>query len=411
MGTPGATAAGSLWRSTEFRAYMAATAFTSFAFSMQQLLTNVLFIDELDASAAQVGVAQAVIGLPGLLLMLWGGANADRVDGRNLLIRMYAVMALPSLLLAFVCWVDALQFWNVVAWALVISVCNSVASPALQAMLNRICGPQVQQGVTTSTIIGFMVQIGGLMLAGQVDALGAALVLVLQAGFIAVGSGMITRLTPSPVTPAAGAPTSTFANIRDGLLAVWNDRVMLNVMSLNFLSMLFNAGAFTIVFPFLILKAYEGEPHFLAVMMAVFFAGATASNFLLLAFMPIRRLGRLFLLMQLTRVVVLLGLWVQPGPVLLALFTFLWGVNMGITSTTSRAIVQERAAPAFRGRVMSVLNLGFLGAAPFAALMLGSVVEWVGPVHALLPGVVASVVIFGYGVLATPIWTEESTQA
>ncbi len=407
-----ATAAESLWRSTEFRAYMAATGFTSFAFSMQQLLTNVLFIDELDASAAQVGVAQAVIGLPGLVLMLWGGANADRVDGRALLVRMYALMALPSLLLAFVCWAGALQFWTVVAWALVISVCNSVASPALQAMLNRICGSQVQQGVTTSTIIGFVVQIGGLLLAGQVDALGAALVLLLQAGFVAVGSGMITRLSPAPVPAAAGdAPSSTLANIRAGLRAVWNDRVMLNVMSLNFLSMLFNAGAFTIVFPFLILKAYAGEPHFLAVMMAVFFAGATASNFLLLAFMPIRRLGRLFLLMQLTRIVVLLGLWFQPGPVLLALFTFLWGVNMGITSTTSRAIVQELAAPAFRGRVMSVLNLGFLGAAPFAALMLGSVVEWVGPVHALLPGVVASVVIFGYGVLRTPIWTHESPHA
>jgi hypothetical protein len=83
---------------------------------------------------------------------------------------------------------------------------------------------------------------------------------------------------------------------------------------------------------------------------------------------------------------------------------------MGITSTTSRAIVQESAAPEFRGRVMSVLNLGFLGAAPFAALMLGSVVEWVGPVHALLPGVVASVVIFAYGALATPIWAHESPQ-
>jgi hypothetical protein len=42
--------------------------------------------------------------------------------------------------------------------------------------------------------------------------------------------------------------------------------------------------------------------------------------------------------------------------------------------------------------------------------MLGSVVEWVGPVHALLPGVVASVVIFAYGALATPIWAHESPQ-
>ena len=399
----------SLWADAEFRAYMWATAFSTLAFSMQQLLTNVLFIDQLNASASEVGLAQAVIGLPGLLLMLWGGANADRVDGRALLIRVYALMALPSLLLAAAGYLGALQFWTVMLWALLVSAGNSVSSPALQAMLNRICGEQVQQGVTTVTIIGFLVQMCGLMLAGQIDTLGSARVLLLQAVLILIGAATVTRLTPAPIAVRPGSESvSTLTNIGAGLAAVWRDRIVTNLMALNFLSMLFNAGAFAIVFPFLILKAYHGEPHFLAVMMVVFFGGATASNFLLLQFMPIQRLGRLFLLMQLTRIIVLLGLWSQPGPVLLAVFTFLWGVNMGITSTTARAIVQERAEPEFRGRVMSVLNMGFLGAAPFAALMLGAFVEWVGPVDALLPGVLASIVIFGYGVTTTGIWQAES---
>ncbi len=402
----------SLWADAEFRAYMWATAFTTLAFSMQQLLTNVLFIDQLNASASQVGLAQAVIGLPGLVLMLWGGANADRVDGRGLLIRVYALMALPSLLLAAAGYVGALHFWTVMLWGLLISAGNSISSPALQAMLNRICGAQVQQGVTTATIIGFMVQMCGLMLAGQIDAMGTTSVLLMQALLILIGAAMVTRLTPAPIAVLPGSEKiSTLSNIGAGLKAVWRDPIVMNLMALNFLSMLFNAGAFAIVFPFLILKAYQGDPHFLAVMMVVFFGGATASNFLLLQFMPIQRLGRLFLLMQLTRIIVLLGLWSQPGPIVLALFTFLWGVNMGITSTTARAIVQERAEPEFRGRVMSVLNLGFLGAAPFAALMLGAFVEWVGPVNALLPGVLASVVIFGYGVMATGIWHAESPLA
>ena len=402
----------SIWQNAEFRSYMAATGFTQFAFSMQQLLTNWIFIGTLNVSAQRVGLAQAMIGLPGLVLMLWGGANADRVDGRGMLIRLYLVMALPSLALAALFQFGQVSFWLVTAWALAIAVGNSLASPALQAMLNRICGAQVQQGVTASTAIGFLVQICGLALAGQVQFLHPTTILGVQALFVVAGSYTIARLAIVPAAAIAPGPAlSTLANIRQGLIAVARDHIILHVMVLNFASMLFNAGAFFMVFPFMILKTYQGDAHFLAVMMVVFFGGATVSNLVLLRFMPLLRLGRLFLLMQLSRVVILLALWTQPGPIVLSLFTFLWGVNMGVTSTMCRAIVQERAEPAFRGRVLSVLNVGFLGAQPFAALMLGAVIAAVGPMNALLPGVVASVLIFGYGVLKTEVWRYESAGA
>ena len=402
----------SIWQNSEFRSYMAATGFTQFAFSMQQLLTNWMFIGTLNVSAQRVGLAQAMIGLPGLVLMLWGGANADRVDGRGLLIRVYALLALPSLVLAALNPLGHVNFWTVTIWALAIAVGNSLASPALQAMLNRICGAQVQQGVTTSTAIGFLVQVCGMVLAGQIQTLHAPAILCVQSAFVLVGSYMIARLAVAPPLPVAPGPNeSTLANIKDGLIFVVRDHILANVMLLNFASMLFNAGAFSMVFPFIILKAYHGDAHFLAVMMVVFFGGATVSNVVLLRFMPLLRLGRLFLLLQLSRVVILLALWSQPGPYVLALFTFLWGVNMGVTSTMCRTIVQERAEAGYRGRVLSVLNIGFMGAQPFAALLLGGVVAGVGPMNALLPGAVASVLIFGYGVWRTRVWEYESPSA
>ena len=415
----------SIWQNPEFRSYMAATGFTQFAFSMQQLLTNWMFIDTLNTSAERVGLAQAMIGLPGLVLMLWGGANADRVDGRGLLIRLYVVMALPSVVLAVLYQLGYIHFWVITLWALAIAVGNSLASPALQAMLNRICGTQVQQGVTTSTAIGFLVQICGLILAGQIQTLHAPTVLLVQAAFVLIGSYMITRLAILPTASGVGPTTphvgqrpsasaralATLANIKEGLVVVARDDIILHVMLLNFASMLFNAGAFAIVFPFIILKTYHGDAHFLAVMMVVFFSGATVSNFALLRFLPILRMGRLFLIMQLTRIVILLALWSQPNAWVLALFTFIWGINMGITSTTCRAIVQERAEPAYRGRVLSVLNIGFLGAQPFAAVILGSVIAAVGPMNALLPGVAVSAVIFAYGTLRTRVWRYESASA
>ena len=77
-----------------FRAYLASTAFSGMAFSMQQLLLSWLLVGVLLLPADQVGQIQALIGLPGIALMLWGGASADRRDPRGMLVAVYGLAAL-----------------------------------------------------------------------------------------------------------------------------------------------------------------------------------------------------------------------------------------------------------------------------------------------------------------------------
>ena len=67
------------------------------------------------------------------------------------------------------------------------------------------------------------------------------------------------------------------------------------------------------VFPFIIKRIYEGDAFLLGAMMAIFFAGATVSNLLIYKLMPIARPGKLFLLMQLTRMAILLVFWIAPS--------------------------------------------------------------------------------------------------
>ena len=53
------------------------------ALAMQQLLLSWILIGILDLPADQVGVIQALIGLPGIVLMLMGGASADQQTPAN----------------------------------------------------------------------------------------------------------------------------------------------------------------------------------------------------------------------------------------------------------------------------------------------------------------------------------------
>ena len=94
--------------------------------------------------------------------------------------------------------------------------------------------------------------------------------------------------------------------------------------------------------------------------------------------MPLVRPGRLFLLMQLSRIVVLYLIYLHGDLWLLVLGTFGWGLNMGVTSNLARAIVQESAAPEFRGRVLSVFSVGMVGSAPIGAIVLGVLIEYWG---------------------------------
>ena len=166
--------------------------------------------------------------------------------------------------------------------------------------------------------------------------------------------------------------SNPIADIWAGLVATYQDKMILNVLSINFVSSIFNAGSFLTVYPFIIKRVYSGDAFILSALMATFFAGAAFSNAFLLKFVPLRSPGKLFLIMQLSRIVVLFLLWLQPSWWLLVVSTVGWGLNMGVTSNLARAIVQESAQEVYRGRILSAFSVGMLGSAPIGAILLGN---------------------------------------
>ena len=397
----------SLWDRAEFRAYLGSTAFTGIAMSMQQLLISWMLVGILLLPADQVGITQAIIGIPGIFLMLLGGATADRTDPRTLLIRVYAISWLFPLALGAVVWVGTLNTWAVLLFGLAMSTAGSYSSPAAQSILNRVAGSDVQRAVTASTAIAFLMQIIGLSMAGQMDRFGLDLILLVQGVCMLLGALMVRRITPmasafsNPGEPAWRA-------IARGLKATYDHPTIFHTLVINFVSSIFNAGAFMTVVPFIIKRVYEGDAFSLALIMVIFFGGAMISNLMMLRVMPLASPGKVFLIMQLSRVVIIALLWFSPPWWLLTIVIFAWGLNMGVTSTLARTIVQESAEAEYRGRILSVYSLGMLGSAPIGAIVLGHIIEVSGTLNALLPAILVSALLFAAGILVTPIWRYRS---
>jgi len=374
------------------------------ALAMQQLLLSWMLIGILQLPADQVGLLQAIIGIPGVLLMLMGGASADRSDPREMLIKVYFIAPILPIFLIFMEMYQWLGVATVTIWGLGMSVVQSYSMPGQQAILNRITRSSVQQGVTAATAIGFVVQVVGLILAGQIDNFGITPVLTLQAVGLVLAGLMMMRIEPVVPAVTAASDTSSVQVIRDGLVATYRSPIIFHTLLITFSSSIFNAGSFITVFPFIVKRIYDGDAWLLAVLMAVFFAGATLSNIILLRYMPLKAPGRLFLLMQLSRILVIYLMWIEPAFWVMVVATIGWGLNMGVTTNLARAIVQESAPNEYLGRIMSVFSVGMVGSAPIGAIILGWMIERFGTLNALMPAMALSLILFLYGAFMSPVW-------
>jgi hypothetical protein len=368
--------------------------------SLQGFLFTWLLVDTLDTPADEVGVARSLAETPALLMLLLGGLLGDRYNGRHYLSAMHVLMVLPPLMMAFVHQSGQLSYAWVVVFGVLVACIQALSDPTRQSVLNRVSRLDVQRSVTIMTIFTSMVGIGGFYLGGNLDTLGLANVLFVQAGLFAMG---LFATWQFPDLPMAG--TKSFrAAFRDGMKALWALPLVRNVIGLNFLSSLFNAGAYIVAIPYIVKEVYLGDAAFFATVMMVFTAGSIGSNVLLLMFMPLRYPGRLFLTMQVSRAVILLILWIQPNLWVFYGLIFAWGLNMGVTTTMVRTTVQELAPVAVRAQILSVLLLSFLVSSPISSLLLGQLIAVSTPLAALLPGVVISVIIFVVGVKFSGLW-------
>ena len=132
----------SLWQNPKFIAYMGSTTFFNAGFSMQQLIISWLLVGVLLLPGDEVGLIQAAMGVPGLFLMLWGGASADNKDPRSILLNVYSITWLFPLVLATCVYFDLLNIWSILLFGLAISTTTSFSSPAQQAILNHVAGRQ-----------------------------------------------------------------------------------------------------------------------------------------------------------------------------------------------------------------------------------------------------------------------------
>src|SRR6185436_145142 len=138
----------------QFRWYLAGVAAWFASFGLQSVILTYLITTVLELPPSWIGIAQGTVNLPAVFLLLVGGAVADHLDNRFLLIVLHSLAAVPAALLAAAVSFGWLSFEAVIAYGLAIGTVTAFMMPAREAMLGRVIvhdgDGSVQRAVTTT---------------------------------------------------------------------------------------------------------------------------------------------------------------------------------------------------------------------------------------------------------------------
>jgi MFS family permease len=394
-----------------FRWYLAGAGAWFLAFGIQMVMFSYLVTTVLNASPDMIGPAQASLTVVSALLLLVGGALADRIDARSLLIRAHLVAALPALVLAAVVGLGWLRYEWLIIYGLAMGSVTAFVIPARESLLADAIGPAgapfIQRAVTTTVGVTIVSQIAGMFAARLAAAAGAAPIILLQVAVQLFGAYTSYRLAPSTrheTHAEADGGGGQLQRIAAGLREVAGSYALFPVTIITAAIGILFIGAFMVILPVILREEFGGDVQQFSSMFVAFWSGSFISS------MVIGRLGNIvhrgrWIVVALAIGTAILFLLSIPSPLFVFYaLVFVWGLGAGVTISMSRTIVQEHAPAAHRGRVMSIYQLGFTGGMSVGALVIGFVVAAIGARAAALVPAASMTLVLLYVLSATKLW-------
>ncbi|MEU4215612.1 MFS transporter [Actinoplanes sp. NPDC026623] len=216
-------------RERNFRLWAVADLVSTSGTWMQVLGLNWVVLS-MTGSAATMGFTVMAQALPVLVLGGWGGALADRLPARPLLIACHVARALLALSLVF----DTGRLWPIYAVALASGVISAVEGPTLGRFGSALVpGEVLGSALALGSVLSSAGRIGGMALGGVlVGFTGPAPLFAINAASYLAVIGALVVIRSGSMRPLAVAPESD-RGVRAGLRYVLSQPVVLIVLALS----------------------------------------------------------------------------------------------------------------------------------------------------------------------------------
>ena len=216
-------------------------------------LALVAFDVELQESELRVGVAQSALLIPSVVLMLAGGAVADRVHRSRLLTRLHALGSLIALGLSLALFSGWLSYPLLLVYAVTFGALQAFVNPTRDALLSEVAGADIARPVAVMNLTQWGSQAAGALIASGARTFGAPPFFALQSLVLAIGTVAFSRVESSP--PVA-TPAMSFSHLLGGIREVRRSPELLATWVLACAVGVLFIGPFMVVFPLMVRDVY-----------------------------------------------------------------------------------------------------------------------------------------------------------
>jgi MFS family permease len=331
-----------------------------------------------------------------------GGALADQVDRRRLLIATNLGGAAFTSILALLTMGQVVVYWHIVVLAFLAGSAQALSYPSIQSILPAVVERRaIGNAIALNSVSFNIARIFGPTAAGLAIAAGG-----LVLGFWANAIGFLTvawimaRL-PYPSRPADRVDASLWSGLLAGLAYVRSDGMLGLLISLAAVPAVLVLNIFTFL-PVYARDILEIGAPGLGLLLSTIGIGALAGAVAYAVALPGGGTARLMLggLGLVGGVLTIFAVSRSLPVSLLALLAY--GAAQVAFYSTVQALIQTRAQPRMRGRVMSLYLFSAIGVMPIGNLLAGFVAEHLSVEVALAGGGVLTCLAVGAAWFGSP---------
>jgi len=335
-------------------------------------LIHVRFVDPF-----YLGLRAFASDAPLITFMLVGGAVADRVDRRRILLTSQIFQMLFAAALGVLYALGRLGIVPILLIAFLTGLAQSQSAPTYQAVLTSLVPPQqIPNAVALNSLQFNLSRAVGPVIAGVILARwGTGPCFAVNAvSFLAV----IVALWRIELPPPAPAKKETLGeSLRTGLRHVWESPVLSVLTALGLTGSLFAFPLLTYL-PVIAGDVLRTGAQGYSLLLSSFGVGAIGGAIATAQRGHVPGRGRLMLATLALYGVTALAAVLCGRQALAMALLFVAAWSLVTAFSTLNSLVQENAPDALRGRVLSIYGLAFRGGMPLGSLIAGALVRLLG---------------------------------
>lgn len=368
-------------RNKDFRRFWTGNFLSNVGTWMQNVAQGWLVL-QLTNSSFWLGFVGFAASFPFLVVTMFGGVIADRVNRRRLLMMTQSAMMVLAFAMSYLTWKHIVTIGWLSALACMNGIAMALNAPSYQAMVPQLVPREdLPNAIALNSAQFNMSRVLGPTLGGYaMAAFGIAGNFFLNGlSFLAVLFAIAKIRYPLPQPRRV---ESVWSSLREGFRYVNREKEMRAVVLLITLGSFFLLPFLTFI-PYFAKNAAHADARGLGLLMACSGLGAFISAGCVAYLGKIRWRGRVIVISGLIGMAAVITICYSHSFALFAAMQFIEGASLVLMVSTVNITVQQLSSDEMRGRAVSLYATAFLGLPPLGSLLAGELSRHMPASHAI----------------------------